>query len=45
MDTDFKNNLENEKKWEEVLHFKKKIKYIAPLLAIYDLQSQTSRNT
>ncbi len=44
MDTDFKNNLENEKKWE-VLHLKKKIKYIAPLLAIYDLQSQTSRNT
>lgn len=40
MDTDFKNNLENEKKF---LHFKKKIKYIAPLLAIYD-ETQYNRN-
>lgn len=42
MVTDFKNNLENEKKWD-VLHFKKKIKYIAPLLSIYD-ETHYNRN-
>lgn len=40
MDTDFKNNLENDKK---KIQFKKKIKYIAPLLEIYD-ETQYNRN-